>query len=231
MMTCPIPAPAIQAVFDACSDAPRAGLVTLRRLIFARAAELPAIGRLVEDLLVIPDIEKESGLRVFLDCVNLSTMIEQAVHVIQEKSEKRVEVLLPENPVLVLADPDRMEQVILNIIDNAVKYADPERPEAIRVTVKSKETDAQQVQIEVWNPCESISEDSLSTLFEKFKRLDERLTRTTRGTGLGLFITRGLVIAMGGEINLYSDNGFTIRITMPLFQNTALASQEIESVL
>ena len=50
MMICPIPAPAIQAVLNACSAVPRAGLVALRELIFARAAELPIIGRLVEDL-------------------------------------------------------------------------------------------------------------------------------------------------------------------------------------
>ena len=70
MMTCPLPALAIQAVFDGCSDAPRAGLVTLRRLIFARAAELPAIGRLVEELrwgqpaYLTPDTGAACSLRI-----------------------------------------------------------------------------------------------------------------------------------------------------------------------
>lgn len=186
------------------------------------------LGRLVEDLLVIPDIEKNSGLRVFPDCVNLSTMLEQAVHVIQEKSEKKIDISLPEEHVLILADPDRMEQVVLNIIDNAVKYADPDRTEGIHIHVETQDSEAR---IDVWNPCDTISEEALTTLFEKFKRLDERLTRTTRGTGLGLFITRGLVQAMGGKIHLDSDNGFTVSITMPLFQNMAVSSEATELVL
>ena len=55
-------------------------------------------------------------------------------------------------------------------------------------------------------------------MFEKFTRIDSELTRTTRGTGLGLFIVKGLVETMGGHISLNADNGFTVRFTIPIYK-------------
>ena len=59
-----------------------------------------------------------------------------------------------------------------------------------------------------------ISREKLKTLFDKFTRIDDKTTRTTRGTGLGLFIVKGLVEAMNGEVRLYSteEYGFTVKI-------------------
>ena len=66
------------------------------------------------------------------------------------------------------------------------------------------------------NSCDKIPEKKLKTLFEKFVRLDDNMTRTTRGTGLGLFIVKGLIEAMNGTIELFStpDSGFTAKITL-----------------
>ena len=70
--------------------------------------------------------------------------------------------------------------------------------------------------ITIKNKCDKISKEKLDTLFEKFIRLDDEMTRTTRGTGLGLFIVKGLVEAMNGKIELDSSDeyGFIARITL-----------------
>ena len=72
--------------------------------------------------------------------------------------------------------------------------------------------------ISVKNDYDIIPREKLKTLFDKFTRVDDKTTRTTRGTGLGLYIVKGLVEAMGGEIRLYSNEecGFCAKVYMPV---------------
>ena len=74
--------------------------------------------------------------------------------------------------------------------------------------------------IYIKNNCAVIPKDKLKKLFEKFTRIDDKTTRTTRGTGLGLFIVKGLVEAMEGEIQLYSnkEHGFVVEIKLAVFK-------------
>ena len=71
--------------------------------------------------------------------------------------------------------------------------------------------------ISIKNSYDVIPKEKLKTLFDKFTRIDDSTTRTTRGTGLGLFIVKGLVEAMGGKIKIYSseDCGFCVKVSMP----------------
>ena len=75
--------------------------------------------------------------------------------------------------------------------------------------------------VSVKNDYEIIPREKLKTLFDKFTRVDDKTTRTTRGTGLGLFIVKGLVEAMNGEIRLYSNEecGFCVKVFMPISIN------------
>ena len=73
--------------------------------------------------------------------------------------------------------------------------------------------------INCWEIVEAPSlKEKLKKLFDKFSRLDDSTTRTTRGTGLGLYIVKGLVEAMNGEIRIYSneDCGFCVKVSMPV---------------
>ena len=76
------------------------------------------------------------------------------------------------------------------------------------------------------NQCDKIPPRKLNSLFEKFVRLDDEMTRTTRGTGLGLFIVKGLVEAMEGTITLTSDDEYGFCATIVL--NTAKENGEME---
>ena len=181
------------------------------------------LSRLVEDLLVIPDLEEQSmahgaqfALRIFPDRVDLIQLALSCVASIQGKSEYPIQVDLPKESVEVWVDPDRMEQIILNLLDNAVKYCSDDA--FIRLTLKVENNKSH---LSVFNSCEPISDEEISRLFQKFSRLDQRLTRTSRGTGLGLYITKGLVKAMGGEITAYYDNGFYINVVFPLVTDAA----------
>ena len=183
------------------------------------------LGRLVEDLLVIPDLESAT-LRVFPDQVDLDAVIEQSVQSIQAKDHREITVRMPddadENAVIhVLADPDRLEQILLNLLDNAAKYSPPETPIVLTVETIGE---YEMAKLTVENQCPPLPEDvqeNPDQLFEKFKRLDESLVRTTRGSGLGLFITKGLVEAMGGRIELYySDGHFITMFTVPLYNES-----------
>jgi len=195
------------------------------------------LGRLVEDLLVIPDLDKDN-LRVFPDHVELFPLLEEAMLLVQaryaggtELEQRPIELdwldSVPQDQT-VFADPDRLEQILINLIDNAMKYSVPDTPIHIQVglceTVKG-----QMARIIVTNHSEIITLDSLDSLFEKFKRLDDSLVRTTRGSGLGLFITRGLVLAMSGNIALdYADRRFSVICEIPLQPAIPVTGKRLE---
>lgn len=180
------------------------------------------LSRLVEDLLVIPDLETD-GLRVFPDEVDLTEMLTRAIQYIQAKDNREITVTSDgASQVSVLADPDRLEQILLNLLDNAVKYSEADTPILVNVRQGSDKL----IHLSVANQCDPIPLESLGVLFDKFKRLDDSLVRTTRGSGLGLYITKGLVEAMGGEISLnYVESFFQVNFTIPEYaRNEALPS-------
>lgn len=167
--------------------------------------------RMVEDLLVIPDIEG-SSLNMTIEPVNVSEIIDDAIVLSKNRGNKTFINNVNENIPMIYADRDRFEQVIINIVENAVKYANDET----EIVIDAEEFNDEYLKISVKNHCNLIPKDKLKTLFDKFTRLDDSTTRTTRGTGLGLFIVKGLVETMGGHIHLHSgmDWGFVVQIFM-----------------
>ena len=167
--------------------------------------------RMVEDLLVIPDIEG-SSLNMTIEPVNASEIIDDAIVLSKNRGNKTFINNVNENIPMIYADRDRFEQVIINIVENAVKYANDET----EIVIDAEEFNDEYLKISVKNHCNLIPKDKLKTLFDKFTRLDDSTTRTTRGTGLGLFIVKGLVETMGGHIHLHSgmDWGFVVQIFM-----------------
>ena len=168
--------------------------------------------RMIEDLLVIPEIEGLK-LNVNLDENNLYSVLENAITLVKNNSAKTIVNNITDDEIFVLSDADRLEQVFVNLVENAIKYA----PDDSEIHIDVEQT-ADSVSIFVKNKYEQLSKDTLNTLFGKFTRLDNTTTRTTRGTGLGLFIVKGLVEAMNGEIRLYSNEecGFCVKVFMPI---------------
>lgn len=168
--------------------------------------------RLIDDLLTIPDIEG-MRLRTVNDNVNLEEVLEQAELLLRKRDGHEIIVNMDNDVTQVYADKGRLEQVFVNLYENAIKYAYPDTP--ILVNIKQHKNKAV---IKIKNKCDVIPEKKLKSLFEKFVRLDDEMTRTTRGSGLGLFIVKGLIEAMEGTITLTSNNefGFCATITLKL---------------
>ncbi|PWL77897.1 hypothetical protein DBY21_04315 [Candidatus Gastranaerophilales bacterium] len=166
--------------------------------------------RLIEDLLTIPDIEG-MRLRTNIETVYMPEVFETAKILVKNKDNKQIQINISDDFPNVSGDKTRLEQVFVNLIENAVKYA---KPESV-ITVDTAIVD-NKAKFFVKNECDVIPPKQLKKLFEKFVRLDDNTTRTTRGTGLGLFIVKGLVEAMNGTIELHSDEkiGFCAEVTL-----------------
>ena len=166
--------------------------------------------RLIEDLLTIPDIEG-MRLKTNVEQVWLPEVLEEAKVLIKNKAHHEVVINISEDFPLIQGDKDRLIQVFVNLLENAAKYASEESKILVEAVVEKDNA-----RIYVKNDCEIIPPAKLKKLFEKFVRLDDNTTRTTRGTGLGLFIVKGLIEAMDGKIYLHSDEncGFCVDITL-----------------
>ncbi|MCM1340004.1 MAG: ATP-binding protein [Muribaculaceae bacterium] len=167
--------------------------------------------RMIEDILVIPDIEG-SRLNFELKPVTISSVIETSVMLVKNDAQKEIINNIRDCDTEVIADNDRLEQVFVNLIENAIKYSKENSPITLDYELREN-----RLVVSVKNDYDIIPREKLKTLFDKFTRIDDSTTRTTRGTGLGLFIVKGLVESMGGEIRLYSNEecGFCVKVYLP----------------
>ncbi len=163
------------------------------------------LSNMVEDLLVIPELESYS-LKFNIQEVDLADSINRAIEYLNSSEVEFVSDIAPDLKN-VWADDYRLEQIIINLLDNAVKYTKDNAP----IEVFAKNVDGVPV-LTIKNKCEKISEEIKQKLFEKFIRADSKLTRTTRGTGLGLYIVKGLAEALKIEISLDCDEDFIITL-------------------
>ena len=159
------------------------------------------LSRMVEDLLVVPEIESFS-IQLNKTEINLGEAIENSV-LYANSNNSKFEIELSPDLKSVYADSDRLEQVLVNLCDNAVKYNRDN--EVIRVSAKNI---SGRPCVTIINKTLPIPEDMKGKLFDKFIRMDSELTRTTRGTGLGLYIVKGLCAAMDIDIILDSQDDY-----------------------
>ncbi len=166
------------------------------------------VTRLVTELLDISRLETGRLVlrRQLVDLAALASTVVEKVAMAYPALECRLDTGgLPE----VYADPDKIEQVLTNLVENAAKYASP-----TGMTI-SGGVENEHVQVSVTDAGEGIPADDIGRVFDKFFRRDHG--RPT-GTGLGLWISRGLVEAHGGELTATSPpgSGSTFSFTLPL---------------
>ncbi|MBR5303534.1 MAG: HAMP domain-containing histidine kinase [Candidatus Gastranaerophilales bacterium] len=161
------------------------------------------LSKMVEDLLVIPELESYS-LKFNIEEVDLIESINQVLECLKNENIE-FDVNISKDLNYVYADVYRLEQILVNLIDNAIKYNIDNAPIKIEAFNQGNKP-----VLKISNKCEKISQEMKDRLFDKFTRVDSDLTRTTRGTGLGLYIVKGLAAALKIDLSLDCDEYFTI---------------------
>ena len=116
----------------------------------------------------------------------------------------------------ILADFNKLQQVLINVLDNATKYS--KNSKIIEINLKNDKNNAI---ISVKNFGVSIDEKYFDKIFDKFYRIDSHLKSTTQGSGLGLYITKHLLVGMGGDIKVKSGQNPSYSefiVTLPLYE-------------
>lgn len=177
------------------------------------------LSRLVEDLLLasrIGDGQDEMALQVTLGSHEFVPIVRQ---VVSDLNSDRIVLELPEEPVPAWCDKGRAVQVVGNLVGNALKYS----ADTAQVTVRLRQQD-QRVHLDVCDQGRGIPTDQLDKVFEKFHRVDDPMTMSTSGTGLGLFIARRLARAMDGDVSVASTLNVGSEFTLSLRRADATAA-------
>jgi PAS domain S-box-containing protein len=178
------------------------------------AAEAERLARTVDDVLWASRLES-GGLEVSIESCDPAELVEGVVASARAHLPPNLvlELEVPESLPRIAADPDKVRQVLANVLDNAVKYS----PDGgvIRVTA---DPSGRFVRFAVDDEGLGIPSAERERIFEKFYRLDPHLTRGVGGTGLGLYICRELVGHMGGRIRLEpsGSGGSTFAVELPV---------------
>jgi signal transduction histidine kinase len=170
---------------------------------------------LIRDLLDLAKIE-EGKIELKATCVSLVGLLHEVVETLNPVAiEKQIalDVVMPKSPMLIWADRDKVTQVLMNLIGNAIKFTPPQGT----VMVSAANDDAEWVQVVVHDTGPGIPTDEKEKIFDKFHQVTGEGGEKPKGTGLGLAITKRLVELHGGKIWVESEpnRGSTFYFTLP----------------
>jgi two-component system, OmpR family, phosphate regulon sensor histidine kinase PhoR len=184
-----------------------------RRYIGIIKDQADRLTRLVEDLLAVSRLESRK-MQLTIRALQLDDAVYRVCQNLADKSARhQISIKIPPGLPPVWADADRLEQILTNLIDNAIKYSPTGT--TVTVTARALSQKPEVVEFSVNDQGAGISEDYLPQIFNKFSRHDNPLTRQTEGTGLGLYITKSLILALDGNVTVTSSPGsttFTVQI-------------------
>jgi two-component system sensor histidine kinase ResE len=172
------------------------------------------MGRLVNELLDLARMEA-GHIQLSIENVNLPSFMNRIIHKFQGLAKDNGIILNLEFQSEMDSfpfDPDRIEQVLTNLIDNAIRHTPNGGFVTLKVTLVEKG-----LQVEVEDSGSGIPEEDLPFVFERFYKADKARTRGRAGTGLGLAIAKNIIDAHHGRISVQSkiDHGTTFAFTLP----------------
>jgi signal transduction histidine kinase len=174
------------------------------------AKEAARLSQITEEVLLTSQLDR-GELSVQRAAVDVAEVVRSAVHTMQRQLEDltTIEVDVDDHVGVAAGDSDRIQQVLINLLDNAAKYGDA----PVKVSVEGTNG---LVRIVVSDAGPGIAARHRERIFEKFYRADSQLTRVGGGTGLGLYISRELAERMGGRLALTSAPGEGARFVVEL---------------
>ncbi|MFQ5480176.1 MAG: ATP-binding protein [Thermodesulfobacteriota bacterium] len=162
------------------------------------------MSRIIDDLLILSRLES-SAVSLNSDTVDMKELIHSTVKGCVKDAEDRQVTIKAELPGVlptVLGDRDRLEQVVVNLFDNAIKYT----PAGGHVTITARSL-GDEVCVDVIDTGLGIPEDDISRIFERFYRVDKARSRALGGTGLGLAIVKHIIQGHNGRLEVKSKPG------------------------
>lgn len=171
--------------------------------------------QLIEDLLDVSRI-LSGKLRLETCALDLAEIVDAATATVRPAADSRriaVDIVIETRPLLLVGDPDRLQQVLWNLLSNAIKFT----PEGGRVELRVSRSDSA-AHIVVRDTGPGISPSFLPHVFDRFRQADSSTTRAHGGLGLGLAITRSIVELHGGTVEVSSaglGTGATFRVRLP----------------
>jgi|WetSurMetagenome_2_1015567.scaffolds.fasta_scaffold05606_5 two-component system phosphate regulon sensor histidine kinase PhoR len=188
---------------------------TARKFLCTIARHAERLNRLVEDLLTISNTEL-GEIHFSFESVALSGIAQSVLHMIQQKADEkkiRIASAIPEDLPLIRADRDRLSQVLINVLDNAVKFT----PEGGTVSLSAAPAAGSEVVVKIADTGIGVPRDEIPRLGERFYRVDKTRSRELGGTGLGLSIVKHLMTAHKGRIEIESllGRGTTVSLYFP----------------
>lgn len=183
--------------------------------------ECDRLTRLISDLLNVSRIEAGRALDLNPGPVQVSDVVDKVV-ASQKSYTSKHEFAVDFDPELptIVADADKVDQILTNLTNNAIKYS----PNGGTITVSGRKSDGR-VRVAVTDQGMGIPKEHLDKVFDRFHRIDNRDTRKVGGTGIGLYLVRHLVEAHGGKIWVESEVGkgssfiFELPKCPPQFEN------------
>ena len=175
------------------------------------ASEADRTIRLLQDLLDLA--RTDSGyLHLIMEPLVLNELVAEVAAMAEQYSNRSITIEAVNNLIEVKTDRDRLKQVLLNLIDNAIRYSDPSQPVTLKLDRSGK-----WASVQVSDRGCGIPLAEQARIFERFYRLDEARTRSTGGYGLGLAVVKTLIDIMGGDITVRSKlgEGSTFTVTLP----------------
>lgn len=177
--------------------------------------ETERLTRLINDILSISKLESGDD-EVSIERLHLDKMAYDVADMLSiHAGEKEVTISchMNEQPVYIMGNSDRVEQMLINLVENAIKYNQPGGSVTVQVFSNGLEAN-----IAISDTGIGIAEENLPRLFERFYRVDKGRSRQMGGTGLGLAIVKHIVKSMKGEIEVHSKlgEGTEFLITLPL---------------
>lgn len=156
---------------------------------------------LVENMLSVTKLQETKDNIIYKEFY-IRPVIDMVCAILKNQyPSKFFDIQIDEKTSAILADKDKFQQVMTNLIENAAKYSDDNST----IVIKSSYTD-EYVSIDVINTGVEIAESDFEKIFTKFSRIDNPLTRKVQGSGLGLYITKSLTEKMKGSISVKSEN-------------------------
>ncbi len=208
------PLTSIQGYVETLIEDPKSSPETTREFLGIILKNATRMNRLTEDLLALASVESPD-YRLTLQPAQASALVKDAVDslggIVVDSGVELESAGAPD--AMVMADPDAMNQVFGNLIENSLKYA--KSGKRIRVGARLL---ASEVQFTVQDFGPGISSEHLDRIFERFYRVDKARSRESGGTGLGLAIVKHIVQAHGGRIWAESElgSGAAFHFTLPL---------------